>query len=346
MVNVLLDSGAFSSWKLGKVMDIDAYADYLIRNKNNFVNAINLDVIPGKFGRVPSNEEVEHSAQKSWESLKYLESRGVNPLPVFHQGEGCKWLKKIVEEGYEYVCISPDNGKATKQKQDWLDIVFTILSDDNGLPIIKTHGLAVTSYDLMFRYSWATVDSATWIVVGAYGGTFVPKQDLDGNPDYSQSPYVVFLTKKSKSNLESGMHLDSFSDKLKEYILGFFEQERIPLSELQDDCAVRSRICLRVLKRTNDLLVNPVFKTKTNNFFAQAKCLGHLKPGIAIPKTEIYYALSCAAIYSDALTIENLPNRLFTYNILRDKEEDFLDFYAQNGVFPRGKCWKRWHYAD
>lgn len=344
--NVIIDSAAFQAWRLGKVIDIDQYSDYLIRNKNNYSIAINLDKIPGSFGKVPSASEVEDSATKSWENLKYLESLGHSPMPVFHQGEDFHWLETIMANGYDYVCISPDNGKGTKQKQDWLDIVFTMLTTKEGRPVVKTHGLGVTSVDLMLRYPWYSVDSATWIVVGAYGGTFVPKMDAYGKFNYRTAPYVVHLTKKSQKNLVSGMHLDGFAASVRTRILEFFEEEKIDYQELVDDCCKRSLLCLRVMKNISKELIVPEFKFRSKGLLASSKWFGDWRDPVDIPFVNVFYALSCAAIYSDALTVEGLGNRLFTYGILKDKDDDFLDFYARTGVFPKGKCRKRWVDAD
>jgi hypothetical protein len=137
-----IDSGSFSLWQTGKDdIDVCDYGDYLIRQLHLFDHCVNLDVIPGKPRFPPSTEQAEIAVAKSWENLRHLESLGLNPIPIYHQGEDDVALWRIIEADYDYVGISPDNSVSIKKKQDWLDSVFYRITDNQGWPIIKTHGL-------------------------------------------------------------------------------------------------------------------------------------------------------------------------------------------------------------
>ena len=35
-----------------------------------------------------------------------MKEAGLNPLPVFHQDEEFRWLKKCLEDGEDYICLS------------------------------------------------------------------------------------------------------------------------------------------------------------------------------------------------------------------------------------------------
>lgn len=337
-MKLLIDSGAFAAWRLGEYIDLDKYIDYCNENSELIYKVVNLDVIPGSFGNPPTPQEVEQSASQSWHNLEHMESQGISPIPVFHQGENFGWLQRMVDEGYDYVGISPDNGKSVGQKRDWLDRVFTCITDEQGRPLIKTHGFAVTSIDLLYRYPFYSVDSATWIVLGAFGSTMVPKWDGD-DFTYVKSPYVVNISNKSNTSLERGMHFLKYGDATREHISQFFNSLGYTLDDVANTFEARSFVCLRVLARVQEALRGVKFTKQVNDFFLDGYMIE--REPIEDSDLNIYYALSCAAVYSDMLTIEKLDRRLFTYQILKDKPAEFLEFYENYGVFPDGKCYRR-----
>lgn len=339
----LIDSGAFSAWKLGSPIDIGEYAEFLEANQSLYDRCVNLDVIPGRFAKKPTVSEVEDSAAKSWKNLEYLQRRGLRPIPVFHQGENYYWLERMIKEGYDYIGISPDNGKMIAQKREWMDEVFDHITV-GGLPIVKTHGFAVTSIDMIFRYPWKSIDSATWIVLGAFGGTFVPRYGANGFM-YDRSPYVVHVSSTDSSSLRTGSHFYNYSKAMQRRIEQFFNGEGYDLKDVEDTFEARSVICLRVLKRVQEYLAPSRFSAGRPSLFSRKPFAQDYEP-ISIDQKLIYYAISCAAVYSDMLTVERLNRRLVTYYILRDKDSEFYPFYARTGVFPKGKTWKRWVDAD
>jgi hypothetical protein len=197
--NVILDSGAFSAWSRGEVLDIDAYIAFIFANAEHVDHYVNLDVIPGSFGVVPSPTEVEASARQSWDNLLYMEAHGLKPMPVFHMGEDFEWLRRIVNaraqrgRQLDYVGISPANDRPTAQKRKWLDRVFTTIGDADGRPMVKTHGLGVTSIPLL-----CATPGTAWIAArgrrqAARGVLFVPPL-VDGQPRYDTSPLVIYMS--------------------------------------------------------------------------------------------------------------------------------------------------------
>jgi hypothetical protein len=166
----MVDSGAYSAWKSDIEIDpeeyLNEYIDYIFRNAPYLDTYVVLDIIPGTRGCSP-----EESAQQSYANLKYMEERGLSPIPVFHQGERWYWLKRLIDEGYSYIGISPDNDRTTKQKQIWLDEVFEIVPSST-----RTHAFGMTQVDLLFRFPFYSCDSMTWFIAAANGGVLVPKQ--------------------------------------------------------------------------------------------------------------------------------------------------------------------------
>ena len=178
-MNRILDSGAFSAWNQGKHIDIEEYVSFCEEHHPMYTNVVNLDKIPGSPGVKIPQSEIEKAAQQGWMNyMRMLKSSVPSEkiIHVFHQGENFKWLKRLVAHPKsEYIGLSPANDKTIKDKMDWLDDCMEYVCDENGMPIIKFHGFAVTSLLLMRRYPWFSVDSATWIQAARTGGILMPE---------------------------------------------------------------------------------------------------------------------------------------------------------------------------
>lgn len=182
-VFLIVDSGAFTVWNKGSRIKLSDYFDRLATLLHNFDVAANLDVIPGKRGMRAQDitpAMTEAAAQEGWDNytrlVDDLTTIGFDGLqrvmPIYHQGESMDWLRKMVDYGAPYIGISPSNDYRTTQREYWLDDVFDYLRSLPSLP--KTHGYAVTSTRLMQQYEWFSVDSASWIHLGAYGAVNTP----------------------------------------------------------------------------------------------------------------------------------------------------------------------------
>jgi hypothetical protein len=165
--NLIIDSGAFSVWTRNEFIDIDKYAEFCFEIKKHFVNStvsyVNLDVLPGKFGKRPTQEQRQHSAEQGWKNMLYLEAKGLKVIPVFHQHEDFEWLDKL-RNHCDYIGISPANDVSMNEKLNWLNKVFSVIKDT-----IKTHGFAVTSYSQLSKYPFYSVDSSSWTAPARFG---------------------------------------------------------------------------------------------------------------------------------------------------------------------------------
>lgn len=159
-VRVFLDSGAFSAMTLGKVIDLDAYCRYCRDNSDIIEVASVLDGIG--------------DAQKTYENQMEMEKQGIKALPCFHYGEDERYLEWYVER-YDYITLGGMVPISKPQLRLWLDRVWSeYLCDDTGRPKVKVHGFGMTTWDLMLRYPWFSVDSSSWIQVALMGNLFMP----------------------------------------------------------------------------------------------------------------------------------------------------------------------------
>ena len=167
--DLILDSGAYTAWTKGTYIDIADYVRFVKIYKDlgwKSFNFANMDVIPGNYGRIPTPDEVEQSAYQGRENSLRIMEMGVKPIAIFHQGERVYWLKKMIEDGFDYVGISPANDRTTLQKRIWMDEMFRFMEN---YPQVKTHGFGVMAFTLLRRYPWYSCDAASWLQGPGYG---------------------------------------------------------------------------------------------------------------------------------------------------------------------------------
>ncbi len=153
----MIDSGAFSAWSKGSKVDLDEYIDFCkfvtTKYPDNYWKIVNLDVIPGGVGRVPTASERIQSAEKG---IK-------NPIHIFHQFEDVKYLKQLMASS-DYIGVSPDNSQSVSSRIAWLTGVYSVVKDK-----VKTHGFACTGSGFLKAAPFYSADSSSWSVGVRFG---------------------------------------------------------------------------------------------------------------------------------------------------------------------------------
>lgn len=188
---VFLDSGAFSAFHLGVNIDINAYCDYIIRNR---------DILRVEDGAVMASVlDGIGDPQKTWENQVYMERYGAPPLPCFHFGEDERYLEYYVKH-YPYITIGGMVGKKIDDVIKWLDYVWPrYMLDSTGHPRLKVHAFGITTDRIMERYPWYSVDSSSWIQAASFGNIYV-------------APYgLLSVSSKSPTRHDAGRHLTTFT---------------------------------------------------------------------------------------------------------------------------------------
>lgn len=141
-LHIFLDSGAFSAWKSGVEINIDEYIQYI--KDNHIGKYIVLDVVG--------------NPEETYKNQKYMESKGLQPIPVFHLGSDFKYLQQLADEEYYYICLGGTVGSSREKRIEFFDKCF------NKFPNTYFHGLGMTDPKLMKKYPWFSVDSTTWLI--------------------------------------------------------------------------------------------------------------------------------------------------------------------------------------
>ena len=134
-----------------------------------------------------------YNPEKTWEITCLLEEEyGLKPVPVIHCHAPIKWIAQYIERGHRLIGIGGlGQGITRKAFLSWGDKVFHFLCPSpDKLPVVRTHGFAMTSWKLLMRYPWWSVDSASWIKIAAYGRILVPHR-RDGRFVFNVPPYII-----------------------------------------------------------------------------------------------------------------------------------------------------------
>tara|TARA_R100001530_G_scaffold1886_1_gene3271 strand:- start:40827 stop:41615 length:789 start_codon:yes stop_codon:yes gene_type:complete len=255
--DIFLDSGAFSAYKGKVVINIDEYIAFIKEEKNALAHYAVLDVI---------GDSVE-----TYKNQKYMESKGLNPVPCFHFNEDEKWLEKYLDGDYDYIALGGmvpvDNHKILIP---WLDKIWgDYLVKKDGMPKVKIHGFGIGAVDVMLRYPWYSTDSTTWVMTGRHGGVFVPA--YDGKTDsfvYNKTPWKLNVSDKSPSQKEKLQHYNTLPDDVKINIIRYFKEQNFTFEELSTNYRKRDEINVNYFKAFEkaNTKVKP-FKLKTTRGF-------------------------------------------------------------------------------
>lgn len=174
------------------------------------------------------NLDVINNAELTYKNQKILEEAGIHPLPVWHFGSDEKWLELYIDEGYPYICMGGMVPNSKSVLRPALDSLWRrVLTDDTGMPKVKVHGFAMTSFDLMYRYPWFSVDSKSWIDIAKFGGILVPPLK-NGKRDYL-NPNKIHLTPRSIGAHADRHHIRTCSHGIRAGTFRYLKEIGIPM---------------------------------------------------------------------------------------------------------------------
>ena len=192
----------------------DSYASFIKKTKPSGVFHVSVDVL--------------QNPDLTWETQRFFEEEhGISPVPVVHAGEPLKYLDRYLETGrYDLVGIGGLSAAISIGAYlQWADEVFMRICPESNkyVPTVRTHGFAMTSWKLICRYPWWSVDSATWVKLSAYGWLYVPRWTARGGWRFDQPPMQINISAKSPTAKKEDKHLDSVSESVKIVVLRWLD---------------------------------------------------------------------------------------------------------------------------
>ena len=222
----MIDSGAFTAHTRGVEIDIDKYIEWLNERDEYIDYFIVLDKIPGRWGEPKTHQDIVEGAEKSWENYMYMRERVKSPqklLPVFHQEEDIKWLKKYLEfePKIPYICLGGNKEYPREERQAWYSQCFqTITSSSN--PDVKVHCLGSGTFTDVELYPFTSMDSTTWVHASKSGevrtpmGTFnVSVKVNKKHIKYNQPAYDYVKTLCEEFGLSIEKMCEDYKERLK-----------------------------------------------------------------------------------------------------------------------------------
>lgn len=196
---LFLDSGAFSAFTRNEKIDIDKYIEFLKLNEEYITTYATLDVI-GDWKGTERN-------------TKYLESKGLHPLPTFHSGSPYTVLERMVDEYEgEYIALGGLVPLSTNRKlmQAHLDKCFSIIKTR-----VKVHAFGVNGVWAWLKYPFYSADATSWLM----GGKF--RHLVNWNPKNEKMEQITKRTNKLDLNtplVYNGHYADINKHNAAEYV--------------------------------------------------------------------------------------------------------------------------------
>lgn len=249
---IILDSGAYSSWKSGHPTTVEAvissYTKFFELADGLFedIFAINLDVIPASVGVDPTPEQISAGIKESDINFKILTDKfGPRILSVFHQGEPLERaleIEAMSDSTSKYICVSPRNDLPEQKRVTWSQHVHAKLK-----PHTRTHGLATTGNSMLEKVNWYSVDSATFILLAAYGGICY-YWDTGSKKTYSS----IAMSNEGGRDRFQGAHFDSLDPPFKEAITKRIEEMGFTVEQIKTDVRPRALFNMKNLSMYAD----------------------------------------------------------------------------------------------
>jgi len=239
----MLDSGAVTSWSLGKSVSLTRFCDTCNEMLDRYADVFDwtfvaLDKIPGRRGEHPTQDEVLEAAKETRSNYEHMRRvvRG-EIKPVFHLGDP-DWLADAYDDA-EFVGLGASQNLPYELRRRWVGHASRRFEGR------KLHGLAMTGTRMLRTAPWYSVDSASWILWAAYGA--IAWVNSDG------SLSLIPLSVESPRKHEFDRHLLSIAPALADRVFDEIEQRSgCTREQLTTDSEMRKKWNLLAFKQACD----------------------------------------------------------------------------------------------
>ena len=179
---IMVDSGAFSVFTGRASTTLDQYVDFINENSDKAEVFVELDTIPGEWGKSKRPEDYVVSAEKSWNDFLYMREHVCCPdkiMSVFHSGEPYSALRTTLDwtdsdgKHLSYIGISAAKDADNKNRDTYLhDVLETIRLSSN--PNVRTHLFGTTALNVLRTVPCKSCDSTTHVRMAGYGSLISP----------------------------------------------------------------------------------------------------------------------------------------------------------------------------
>ena len=166
-------------------------------------------------GVICANVDAISNPELTWQIQRFFEEEhGVQPVPIVHCYTPMGYVDRYLEAGkYDLMGVGGlGQGISKHEYFTWGDQFFRHICPKSNkyLPVIKTHGFAMTSLQLMIRWPWWSVDSATWVKLSAYGWIYIPRWSRSKGFRFDLTPRTINFSFRSPQKKISKKHYDNY----------------------------------------------------------------------------------------------------------------------------------------
>lgn len=163
--SVCLDNGAFTLWKKGGDVDVQAYHEWV----QSVAGHPSLDwcLIPDK---IDGTEQQNAELVTTWLRM----GSKVEGVPVYHLHESLEWLDYLVRH-FRTVALGSSGQWASPGTSAWWDRIAEVMAvacDDQGRARCRLHGLRMLDPEIFTRLPLASADSVNAVVNSGSIGRF------------------------------------------------------------------------------------------------------------------------------------------------------------------------------
>lgn len=172
-----------------------------------------IQALPGGDKVLFANVDAISNPKKTLEIQRYFENEhGVQPVPIVHYGTPMSYVDKYLKPEYDLLGVGGlGQGVSRHEYLGWGNIFFGHICPKSNRyePMIKTHGFAMTSHELMRKWPWWSVDSATWVKLSAYGWLYLPRWSAKGQRwMFEKPPLMINFSERSPQKKKLTKHFD------------------------------------------------------------------------------------------------------------------------------------------
>jgi len=227
-INMLLDSGAFTAWKAGKVIEVDDYC--------NFIES--LPTKPWRYFAL----DVVGNPEKTMQNYKIMLDRGFKPIPIFTRGEDIS----VLEDYYKTSDIVGVGGLVgTKKNKAFVNALMRRIKGR------KVHWLGFTNIKYIKYYKPYMCDSSSWLT----GSRYASFNLYCGNGKFEKINKKQFINKTDYMN-GAGLNIKNVITK---YGFNYFDLQKTE-GWIGGNSTIRNLCASSYIKLSNDIELN--LKTK------------------------------------------------------------------------------------
>lgn len=239
----MIDSGAFTAWSSGKVIDLEQYCDTcndLLQQYGDVMDFtfVALDKIPGEKGRPMTAEDRLEACKISAANYHYM-CKHVEGFvkPVFHTGDP-DWLLMEYADA-DYISFGMSQQWSEDERVAWA------AANAHKVEGRKLHGLAATGYRMLRAAPWYSVDSAAWQYCASMGGINWVRP--------SGRIMSIAISQESPKQKDFDQHFLTMSKLHQEMLIAEMEKLGTTIDELSREYAARWKVNIHMYRKACEM---------------------------------------------------------------------------------------------